>query len=287
MKNKKNLKIAVVSSKSRYLNKNHNLAHFEKIIERVAVKGARLVCFPELALMGYSLSPEAMVASEKIPGPSTDACCKIAKKYKVYISMGLMERSRGKRYITQFIVGPKGLLGKYRKHFIAQPEAGHGLSAGKESPAVFMIDDFRIGISICYDSNFPVLIKRLKKKNVDLILYPHGNVRWLGRDAEEWSRGKIVRAVPNAIAARAYVAVNNSAGDMKTDSGTMFFGSGALVIDPLGQVVKRTMQKTRSEKMIVCELVKPLSEHIPKREMEGVIKRENFCCEIGAGNFNP
>ncbi len=48
----------------------------------------------------------------------------------------------------------------------------------------------------------------------------------------------------------------------------MRFGSGALAIDPLGQVVKRTVQTTRSEKMIVVDLERPLDRMIPDFEME-------------------
>ncbi len=283
---RKELRIAVVSSESEFLNKENNIKHFEELVKDAKSQDARLVCFPELSIPGYSLSEEAMNLAEPVPGPSSDACAEIAKKHNVYISLGIIESSEGKYYITQFIVGPEGFVGKYRKHFLAMPETGYGLVAGEEKLEIFMIDEFRVAISICYDSHFPSLVKELKDEKVELILYPHGNVRWLGKDAEEWTRLRLTRAVPNAISARAYVAINNSAGNMQSEPNETQFGSGAMVIDPLGQVVKRTMQNDCIEKMIVCDLKMPLTEHLSKYVVEGMIQRENFCCDASAGNFN-
>ena len=90
----------------------------------------------------------------------------------------------------------------------------------------------------------------------------------MGKDAEEWTRGKIVYFAPRAIYARAYILINNSAGDTKLPDGVSHFGSGALAIDPLGQVMDRTTQKDREEKMIVVTLKKPLSSLIPSFEMD-------------------
>ena len=46
--------MAVVSSNSVFCDPDANLKHFEALIKEAAEKGARLVCFPELALMAYS-----------------------------------------------------------------------------------------------------------------------------------------------------------------------------------------------------------------------------------------
>ena len=110
----------------------------------------------------------------------------------------------------------------------------------------------------------------MRKGKVDFIHHPHGNGLGLGADAEEWTRGKVVYFAPRAIQARAYILISNSAGDTRGPDSTMAYGSGALILDPLGQVVKRTTRKTRTEKMIVATLVKPLSELIPEYEMKTV-----------------
>jgi predicted amidohydrolase len=98
----------------------------------------------------------------------------------------------------------------------------------------------------------------MKKAHVDVIHHPHGNeVGGLGREAEEWTRSKTVYFVPRAVTARAYMLVNNSAEDTIQPHRLMQYSSGALVIDPLGQIVNRTKQKDRKEKMIFATLRKP------------------------------
>ena len=252
---------AVVSSRSRFCDTEANLKHFASLTRRAAGRDARLVCFPELALSSYTTRPEALEVAEKIPGPSTEALCEIAAAYDVFVSMGMPERAGSEYHIAQVVVGPEG------KHHPTGDEQACGFSPGKSFPT-FTIDGFRIGINICADGRQAGTVEALRKKRVDVILHPHGNVLSLGRNSEEWTRGKMVYFVPRAIHARAYVLVNNSAGDTVDPGGRMRFGSGALAIDPLGQVVKRTVQTTRSEKMIVVDLERPLDRMIPDFEME-------------------
>ena len=108
----------------------------------------------------------------------------------------------------------------------------------------------------------------MKQRHVDIIHHPHGNtVGSLGREAEEWTRSKTVYFVPRAVYARAHIIVNNSAEDSVQPHGTLRYSSGALVIDPLGQVVNRTTQKDRKEKMILATLRKPRTL-IPEGELK-------------------
>ena len=257
------LTVAVVSSQSQWGDLDANLAHFASLAARAADKGARLVCFPELSLTSYTTDPAVLQIAEKIPGPATEKLCEIAASLKVFLSAGMAEKARGRYHVAQIVVGPDGYLGKYRKYHPTPGEQECGFSPGK-SFSTFDIDGFKLGVNICFDGRHPDTLEALRKKRVDIIHHPHGNLLSLGKDAEEWTRGKMVYFVPRAVQARAYILINNSAGDTRSDR----FGSGALILDPLGQVVKRTTQKTRSEKMILATLTKPLSTLIPEFELE-------------------
>ena len=61
----KTLTVAVVSSHSVFCDPDANLEHFEALINEAAEKGARLVCFPELALMAYA---------QEVKIPETSQC---------------------------------------------------------------------------------------------------------------------------------------------------------------------------------------------------------------------
>ena len=261
------LNVAVVSSNSKFCDVEANVRHFETLIKKASEQGARLVCFPELALTSYTTAPESLVAAEKIPGPLTDELTRIAKRNSVFISAGVAEKAGSRYYVAQLVVGPKGYLGKFRKYHPTDGEEGAGFSPGKTFPT-FEIDGFKMGINICFDGRHQDTIDAMKKRKVDFIHHPHGNGLGLGKNAEEWTRAKMTYFVPRAIYSRAYILVNNSSGNTKTPHGTATYGSGALVLDPLGQAIARTTQKTRSEKMVLATLVKPLSEVIPEFELE-------------------
>jgi Carbon-nitrogen hydrolase len=48
------LMVVVITSQSAFGDVEANLNHFEQLIAEAATRGARLVCFPELALVSYS-----------------------------------------------------------------------------------------------------------------------------------------------------------------------------------------------------------------------------------------
>jgi predicted amidohydrolase len=262
----KTLAVAVVSSHSVFCDVEANLKHFESLVQEAKGRGARLVCFPELALMAYSTEKEILDVAEEIPGPSTTRLEAIARSHDVYLSVGMAEKDGEKYHIAQAVIGPDGYIGKYRKYHPTGTEQKCGFSPGKEFP-VFDIDGFRLGINICADGRQEDTIQAMKDAKVDMIHHPHGNYLSLGRDAEEWTRGKMVYFVPRATFSRAYILINNSSGDTKHPRGVNEYGSGALVIDPLGQVVDRTTQKNREEKMIVVTIKRPLAALVPTYEL--------------------
>jgi len=266
------LTVAVVSSHSEFCNVDANFRHFKSLIEDAAGKGAKLVCFPELALMAYSTEKEILAVAEQIPGPSTEKLAAITRALNVYVSIGMAEKDGSSYYITQAVVGPRGYLGKYRKCHPTGGEQQCGFAPGGRFP-VFDIDGFRLGINICFDGRQTDTIQAMKDANVDVIHHPHGNYLGLGEDADQWTRGKMVYFVPRATFARAYILINNSAGDTEYPRGVNSYGSGALVLDPLGQVVARTTQHDRKEKMIVATLKKPLSTMIPPFELNRLHKK--------------
>ena len=182
--------------------------------------------------------------------------------------MGTTEKDdTGKCYITQFLCGPNGYIGKYRKHHQAPGGASLGLAEGDSFP-VFDIDGFTLGFNICFDGRSWDTIELMKKAGVDIIHHPHGNLLDLGADAEEWTRGKLYYLPARAIYSRSYILVNNSAGDTISPIGTSSFCGGAVIIDPLGQAIVRTTQKDRSEMMVFATLIKPVSALIPQGEVK-------------------
>src|SRR3984957_14752923 len=104
-------------------NPDANLRKTISLIERAAKKGANIICTQELFRSRYFCQSEDhknFSLAEKIPGPSTDAFCKLAKKHNVVIIPSLFEkRASGTYHNAAAVIDADGsLLGTYRKMHI-------------------------------------------------------------------------------------------------------------------------------------------------------------------------
>ena len=100
-----------------------NLKKTLAFAERAAKQGAQIICTQELFRSQYfcqSEDHENFKLAEPIPGPSTAAFQKLAKKYRVVIIASLFEkRASGVYHNTAAIIDADGsLLGIYRKMHI-------------------------------------------------------------------------------------------------------------------------------------------------------------------------
>ena len=100
-----------------------NLKKTLALAERAARRGAQIICTQELFRSQYFCQSEDhknFKLAEKIPGPSTDAFSKLARKYKVVVIASLFEkRAAGVYHNAAAIIDADGsLLGIYRKMHI-------------------------------------------------------------------------------------------------------------------------------------------------------------------------
>jgi predicted amidohydrolase len=259
--------VAVLSPICRVGDVEANLAHFETWIARCADRGAELVVFPELAVCGYAYDPAIRNVAEPVPGPITGALERLARRYQTYISIGMLERQQINLYNAQVVVGPEGYLGRYRKHYPTSEEREHLATRPGQDYPTFEIKGIRFGINICADSRHLDTIAALADQGVRLVHNPHANFVSLGRDAEEWTRGKLVYYLERVLACRTHILINNIAGTVQDTVGTPYeFSSGAMILDPLGQVVARTTQVDCGEKMVTARIDTALERYIPQFE---------------------
>jgi N-carbamoylputrescine amidase len=93
------------------------------LVEKAAAQGAQIICTQELFRSQYFCQEENHAhfkLAESIPGPSTEAFQKLAKKHGVVIVASLFEkRAAGLYHNTAAIIDADGsLLGIYRKMHI-------------------------------------------------------------------------------------------------------------------------------------------------------------------------
>jgi len=216
-----NVIIAAVQIDPKIMKNNENL---EKIIletRAAAKKGANLVVFPECALSGYVFSSreEAIPFMESIPGISTErltACC---RELSVYVIYGLLEKAGDKYYNAAVMIGPKGLIGKYRKTHLPFLGIDRFIDAGNEPLQVYKTPIGNIGIHICYDCTFPENARIMALLGADIIAL-----------STNWPEGREIMA-NHVVITRAYEnRVHFVAADrVGNERGARFLGHSKIV----------------------------------------------------------
>ena len=140
---------------------------------RAVAERAELVLFPELVIHGHCTPNTAEVAEPVPDGPSVKRLIILARQHHLVVSAGLSERERDTVYNTQVLVGPDGYIGKQRKLHLSRDEVMH--YTGGRTLDVFDIGKCKLGISICYDTEFPELPRILALGGAEVLLMPHAS----------------------------------------------------------------------------------------------------------------
>jgi len=155
--------------------KKYNINKMVKHIKRAKNKDAKLVIFPELALTGYVIRDLAYELAEPIEGSSVRLLEEVAKKERVYIVFGMVERSEKAHaviYNTAILLGPEGFVGKYQKMYLPTHsifEEKRYFRPGYQAP-VFDTDIGKVGLMICYDVFFPEVARMLRLNGSQLTI---------------------------------------------------------------------------------------------------------------------
>ncbi|PRA24916.1 nitrilase family protein [Pseudomonas poae] len=152
-------------------NRQSNLDTSLSLALQAVKKGANLIVLPELANTGYLFSnrQEAFQHAESIPdGPSLRAWMDFARDRQVYLVAGLAEREGMQLFDTAVLLGPDGLIGKYRKAHLWNKEK-LWFSPGNLGFPVFETPIGRIGLLICWDIWFPEVPRILTQQGADII----------------------------------------------------------------------------------------------------------------------
>jgi len=192
-------------------------------IDAARGEGAELVVFPEAALTGYVFESfeEAREAAVEADGPQVTRIVEAACAAGVHAVVGAIERDGAGVYNTAFVIGPAGLLGRYRKVHTLCLGADRFTRAGEGPLEVFDLPFGRIGVHICYDGTFPETARTLRLLGAELLVLP---TNWPRLDMKrEMVR---VRAYEN----RAFFLAVNRVG---TERGVVFRG-GSTAADPEG-----------------------------------------------------
>ncbi len=258
------IKIAGVQFDVQLARTADNLQRMLAFLQRTTEAGATLTIFPECALTGYCFesAEEARPYAESIPGPATEALAQACRRHGGYVVFGMLESHDQALYNAAVLVGPKGVVGAYRKIHLPFLGIDKFTTYGDRPFAVHTADDLRVGINICYDGSFPEAARCLMLLGADLIALPTNWPPGAQCVAECSIR---CRALENSV----YFAAVNRVGN---ERGFDFIGQSQIA-DPKGRLLHCASRDAEEVFYADCDLELSRRKHLVRVPGEHEIDR--------------
>lgn len=230
-------------------------------IAAAASRGAQVVCLQELFTSLYPAQAEAhdrFAEAESIPGPTSAALAKQARRWEVVVVASLFERrAAGVYHNTAIVLDADGsLAGRYRKMHIPDDPGYYEkfyFTPGDLGFASIATRYGRVGVCICWDQWFPEAARLTALRGAELLLYPTA-IAWLAEERETVGPSQLraweTMLRSHAIANGLFVAASNRVGA----EGQLQFWGRSLVVDPYGNVLGQASQVEEETLVRECDL---------------------------------
>ena len=251
------IRAAVVQAASAVFDCKASLDRACELTAQAAAQGAQVALFPEAFIGGYpkGLDFGARVGSRRsegredfrrywesaveVPGQETDRLAGAARRNKLTLVIGVIERDGGTLYCTVLFFDPeRGLLGKHRK---LMPTAAErlvwGFGDGSTMPVV-ETSVGKVGAVICWENYMPLLRTYMYSKGTQIYCAPTADDRetWLPTMRHVALEGRCF-----VLSACQYLTRADCPEDYSAVQGdepeTVLMRGGSCVINPLGKVL--------------------------------------------------
>ncbi|MBI2483691.1 carbon-nitrogen hydrolase [Candidatus Uhrbacteria bacterium] len=243
-----------------------NLAYALEHARALAMRGAQIICLPELFLNPYfcqTKDSSLFDLAESIPGPATDDFALLASETKTVILLPLFEKSADGRYFNSIaVIGTTGkILGVYHKMHI--PSLPPDLYAEnfyfeKGDTGFIVIDTPYASIAplICYDQWFPESARIAAANGAQILFYPTA-IGWPTGprlqaetlDRAEYEAWQVIQR-GHAIANTVFVAAANRVGH---EANLKFWGT-SFVSNPYGTLIAKASTDKAEDLIVECDL---------------------------------
>lgn len=232
-------------------------------VRAAARQGAQIVCLQELFRSTYfpqSENVEFFKLAEPVPGPTTEALCRLAEREEIVIVASVFERrSAGIYHNTAVVIDANGsIVGKYRKMHIPDDPCYYEkfyFTPGDLGFPSFQTRYAKIGVLVCWDQWFPEAARLTSLSGAQIIVYPTAIGKLSGdspgaakAQRQAWKLVQQGHAVANGV----YVAAVNRVGR----EGKLQFWGSSFVVDPFGGMVAQASDAAEEIVLKRCDLGK-------------------------------
>ena len=158
-----------------------------RLAKTAAERGANIIVLPEHWL------PEEVIPTPMDPIPGLQA---VAEEYGIPIVGGaFFEKVNGKLRLSSPVIGTDGeVLGRqFKVHLFGREKK---LAKAGNDYGIFKLGDYKVGVLVCYDIDFPEVSRIFTLKGADLLLCPS---RIISRGIGPWQQYLTVRSLENRI----------------------------------------------------------------------------------------
>jgi predicted amidohydrolase len=245
-------------------NLDATIGKLDKLLDRC--NGADLVVLPELCNSGYNFksAAHARITAEELGDSRFILFLEyVCAHEKMHIVSGFNEKAGGNLYNSAVLVGPKGVIGTYRKIHLFMNEKDF-FKPGDAGLPVFDIGKCRVGMLICFDWIFPEVWRALALKGADVICHPSNLVL----------PGLAQKAIPgHAITNRVFVITANRIG---TERGLAFTGL-SVIANPKGDVVAQASAQKEEVRIVEADIALARKKQItPRNDIFGDRRPEEY-----------
>ncbi len=230
-------------------------------IEKAASEGAQVICLQELIAGPYPCQSEDhrnFDYAETIPGPSTEAISRVAKRLEVVVVVPIFERrAAGLYHNTAVVIDADGsTAGLYRKMHIPDDPLFYEKFYFTPGDLGFTPIETRyakLGVGICWDQWFPEAARLFALSGAEILLYPTA-IGWIDEEKDEFGSGQqdawqtAMRS--HAIANGLWLGAANRVGV----EGRLEFWGNSFVASPRGEVVAKAGHSEECLVTVDCSL---------------------------------
>jgi predicted amidohydrolase len=207
-----------------------SVSHCIKLITDAAAAGAELVVLPELCNTGYVYKSKQELTDALSDGDGVQAFIECSSRLGVMLAFGIGRCQGGKLFNSALLVDKGDVLASYDKVHLWDKEKAL-FTAGDARPPVVDTRLGSIGLAICYDLEFPELMRGLALDGAELIAAP---TNWPAGFEPESAFGpfgsELIKSMAAASTNRVFIAIANRTG---AERGVEWVNDSSIV-DPAG-----------------------------------------------------